>query len=914
MQDELIQAVRYGFVSASEPSSSPLNPTLVFNEGATMLDALRQELRQARSFHFSVAFVNTSGIGALKQPLVEAGQRAEKQGTRNTIITSTYLDFNDPEALRELLSLPGVDVYIHADIDRGFHAKGYVFEHTDGVTTAIVGSSNLTNSALAGNEEWNFKFSTTGDGDVAEQLRGAVDKQKKRCVRLTEDWIAEYEKSRRNRVITVEGNQPRVGEKLIPNAMQAAALEQIEDVREAGEKRAVVISATGTGKTILAAFAIRQANPKRVLFIAHREQILKKARAECERVLGVKKYGFAVGGRTDWEADYLFASVQTLSRNLHMLARSRFDYIVIDEVHKAGADTYQKIIDYFTPGFLLGLTATPERTDGFNIFDLFDYNVPYEIRLREALKQKMLVPFHYYGIADTGRVDDVVTTLRTYGRVDNVHGLIFTASVDDAHSLAEDLTRRGITAVALSGADSIDRREEVVAQLENGEIDYIVTVDIFNEGIDIPCVNQIVLMRETQSPIVFTQQLGRGLRKARGKDHLRVIDFIGNYKNNYMIPIALMGDQSRNKEALRRKVMTGEGVPVNSTVSFDRIATQRILEAISTSTIDTMREIRSAYTDLTHRLGKIPQLMDFLRFETMDPDVVVRRKNYWSLLHQFRAVERAPMEAEDHFLTFMSRELLDAIRPQELSIVQALVADPATGVDPAVMIADPTVRRNVFRVLTLQFYSAKQFGASFGTIPLIREEGGRWYLTDSFRGLYSAYSPEMDPAQSFRAHVDDLLSTGLALCRQRGTEGGDLVIGHQYTRRQVCRMLGWDSNQEGVINGYKVDTATSTCPIFVTYDGDMYNDHFKDNDVLHWYSRLNRTLSSTEIQRILQPEVKHHLFVKKSEQEGSKFYYLGRVDPHDPHNASHNDKPVVTMDLVLRSPVEDSLYRHLSAI
>ncbi|EEI63724.1 hypothetical protein HMPREF0293_0789 [Corynebacterium glucuronolyticum ATCC 51866] len=197
-------------------------------------------------------------------------------------------------------------------------------------------------------------------------------------------------------------------------------------------------------------------------------------------------------------------------------------------------------------------------------------------------------------------------------------------------------------------------------------------------------------------------------------------------------------------------------------------------------------------------------------------------------------------------------------------------------------------------------------------MPLIREAGGRWYLSDSFSSLYNSYSPDADPAQSFRAHVDDVLDTGLALSRLRGTDTGELVIGRQYSRRQVCRMLGWDTNQEGVINGYKVDTATSTCPIFVTYDGDMYNDHFKDNDVLHWYTRLDRTLVSPEIKRVLQSEVAHHLFVEKSDQEGKRFYYLGCVDPHGAANSSHGGKPVVTMDLVLRSPVEEHLYRHLS--
>ena len=328
-----------------------------------------------------------------------------------------------------------------------------------------------------------------------------------------------------------------------------------------GADKAIIISATGTGKTMLSALDVRAVDPRRLLFVVHREQILDRTIQEYQRVLqgSVDDYGKLTGTHKQADRRYVFATVQTLSQE-HVLAdlpKDGFDYIVIDEAHRSAADTYQRVMQHFEPKFLLGMTATPERTDGFNVFELFDYNVPYEIRLNHALEAEMLCPFHYYGVADitfedgtttddathlnrlvsSERIDHLIHAVERYGQAGvPPRGLIFCSRKEEARALSEELNRRSLRGrtlrtVALTGDDSIDERERRVTELEEGRLDYILTVDVFNEGVDIPSVNQVIMLRQTQSAIVFVQQLGRGLRLAEGKDYLVVIDFIGNYNN-----------------------------------------------------------------------------------------------------------------------------------------------------------------------------------------------------------------------------------------------------------------------------------------------------------------------------------------------------------------------------------------------
>ena len=529
-------------------------PKLLTNQFDNQIwDQLRSELNDATEYAFAVAFVTDAMVSNLK-PLFRT---LAARGVKGRLLTSTYLQFNQPDMFEELLKIDNLEVRI-ATV-KGFHQKGYLFKHRD-YQTVIIGSANLTASALMKNQnyEWSLKVSSLNNGEITRQIEENFEAEWRDAKPLSEDWLDGYRKAYQadhqvNRAVhdyVTPSDEPGKAQQVKPNQMQTAALNEIEALRLAGKDRGLVVSATGTGKTYLGAFDVRAAKPKRMLFLAHREQILQKSCQSFQNILGgdPDNFGLYTGGARDKNAKYLFASVQTLSReeHLHRFSPDDFDYILIDEVHHAGAESYQRIMDYFTPKFFLGMTATPERSDDFNIFNLFHYNVAYEIRLQQALELNMLAPFHYVGLTDYAFADQyeeevdqyrnrkqgskpsrkqeqrAVELLTSKERVNYIleqtdyygysgpvlHGLVFCSSVAEAEALARAFTAAGHPAKALSGADNGDRRRQVVHELENGLIEYIITVDIFNEGIDIPCVNQVVFLRNTQSAIVYVQQMG----------------------------------------------------------------------------------------------------------------------------------------------------------------------------------------------------------------------------------------------------------------------------------------------------------------------------------------------------------------------------------------------------------------------
>lgn len=959
----------FGFLDASLPAEQVLHPLLISNEkDNTMLRALRHELHRSQQFAFSVAFVTTGALALLKQALLDF------QGN-GVIVTSTYLNFNAPDAFRELLTLDGVDVYVHPGVERGFHAKGYLFELGDS-TTAIIGSSNLTGRALQQNDEWNLRFSALPGGDIVGQLRRAIERQVQRSERLTSEWVDAYERHYRQSRRPFEWQLPFTSESpveqaladeiladddnhgtpILPNSMQVEALEEISLVREAGERRAVVISATGTGKTILSALDVRAVGPARMLFVVHREQILDAAIEAFQRVLGepASKFGKFVGPRREVDREYVFATIQSLSRteNLRSIDPRHFDYVIIDEVHRAGAESYRRVMDYLDPDFTLGLTATPERTDGFNVFELFDYNVPYEIRLQAALKADMLAPFHYYGVTDyvdadgktieetanlarlvaDERVDHLIRVIHTYGHAGDTRGLIFCSRRDEANELSRLLNQRQVRDTLLRtrpllGSDSIETRLEVVGQLERGELDYILTVDIFNEGIDIPTVNQIIMLRQTQSSIVFTQQLGRGLRKARGKDHLRVIDFIGNYTNNYLIPIALLGDSSLNKDVIRQKLIRADEAGVISglsSINFDQVSRDRVLQSLSTVSLASMANLKESYLQLEQRLGEPPRLIDFARFDTVDPVVIAtKHKNYWAFLQKVKREDEVLPASPAQVLNFLSAELLVGKRPHELLVLRELLAGHSLDEgtyralleDQGCVSDDPTIA-SVRRVLSLDFFTATE-RQKYGGDALVDTDGSQWKLAPQFVEML-AESPK------FGDHVDDVIETGLYLARHRHGWSGELQIGQLYSRKDVCRLLNWESNEYGTIYGYKVDDASQSCPIFVTYhkadhvsESTQYEDEFLDASTLRWFTRSRRTLQSAEVRSIVENKFPLYLFAKKDDAEGLDFTYLGTAEARDPKQekmpgGSGAMLDVVTMKLGLTTPMDASTYRYLA--
>lgn len=956
--EQLLDSLHTGFINRNTTNPGTYKPQLVLNESKqneTVLHTLVEELENSKSFIFSVAFITESGLATLKAHLLNL----KDKGIRGRILTSTYLNFNQPKVFKELLKITNVDVRL-SDI-KGFHSKGYIFEH-ENYYSLLVGSSNLTAGALKVNHEWNVKLTSHQDGDLIYHFKNQFEDIWEQAQPLTNEWIAAYKKQyvpiAQNQLVdqvidfpeTYQANPIESAYEVKPNKMQEAALMSIERIREQGNQKGLVVSATGTGKTYLSAFDVRRYAPKRMLFVVHREQILMKAKEEYKKILGGvdSEFGILSGTRKESDAKYLFATIQTLSsdRTLNTLSPEAFDYILIDEVHKAGAPSYQKIIDHFNPDFLLGMTATPERTDDFNIFGLFDYNIAYEIRLQEALEEDMLCPFHYFGVTDfeydgqviddmtmlsnlvtEERVNHIIEKVNYYGYSgERVKGLMFCSRKEEAHQLSEALNMKGFKTVALTGDDDQAIRQQHIASLEAGYLDYILTVDIFNEGIDIPSINQVVMLRQTQSSIIFIQQLGRGLRKHDSKRFVTVIDFIGNYKNNYLIPVALSGDNSQNKDNIRRRTKDTSYIKGISTVNFEEVARKRVFESINNNNLTTLKILREAYVALKNKLGYIPTIDDFIIHHSIDPIVIIEKHhNYYNFLLKMKEEVPDLTPYENQVLTMFSMEIANGKRLHEVVLLDLLMkSEKVTNTEfknslkEAGCNTDEETLASVRRIFNLTFFTATD-QKKYGAVPILEydEEREVYRFNDSIR-------ESLNRNKYYKTHIVDVLNCAKAKAKYNENQK-KLTLNRKYSKKEALKLLNWHKDEKGQVYGYRVKH--NTCPIFITYNkGDVnasinYKDEFINEQLLGWQSKNNRTLESKELKGIIYSEelaTDIHIFVKKNDDEGIDFYYLGEANPEKEsikQTITRDNKgktvPIVNMNLKLETPVEHKTYKYL---
>ena len=497
---KLLESLKSGFISNGISADSTLSPSLLVNnytQQQKILSSLLDELSTCEAFDFSVAFINESGLACILQTLEQLGE----YNIPGRILTTNYLNFTSPGALSKLLEFPNIEV--RAFTKGGFHPKGYIFRQSN-YYSIIIGSANLTASALNMNQEWSIKFLSCNDGQIVFSVRDEFERVWAQAEKVTPDWITDYsidynlKKTKLNSVskefakeleaeisdeiVSKQISESVEDEEIVPNSMQQEAMNAIAELREKGKNKALLIAATGTGKTYLSIFDVIQSGAKKVLYIAHRDMILEKSEKSFRTLIQNISTGFLKGSQKDLSADFIFASIFTLAKdeNLRLFSPEHFDYIIIDEVHHAGAKSYQKVINYFKPEFLLGLTATPERTDGFDIFSMFENNIPYEIRLQKALEENLLCPFHYYGISDITvngeliddksdfsklaspeRLRHIEKAIKLYKSNDNpVKGLIFCSRTEEAKTLSQKLNERGFRTTCLTGENSDSEREK----------------------------------------------------------------------------------------------------------------------------------------------------------------------------------------------------------------------------------------------------------------------------------------------------------------------------------------------------------------------------------------------------------------------------------------------------------------------
>ena len=620
-----------------------------YDKGRYLIYQLKNSIKNADKIDIIVSFLMESGVRMILADL----SQALKRGTKIRILTGNYLGITQPSALYLIKQELGdqVDLRFYNESNRSFHPKSYIF-HYKNRSEIYIGSSNLSRSALTSGIEWNYRFSSLNDKEAYQAFFDQFEELfQNHSVIIDDNELKSYSKSWHRPAVAKdlerydENKEPvKVRNLFEPRGAQIEALYALERSREGGAEKGLVQAATGIGKTYLAAFD--SMDYEKVLFVAHREEILKQAAESFKNVRKSDDYGFFNGNEKCTDKSVIFASVSSLGRAEYLTAEyfkpEYFDYIVIDEFHHAVTNMYKRIVNYFEPKFLLGLTATPERMDGKNIYALCDYNVPYEISLKEAINKGMLVPFHYYGIFDDtdysnihlvrGRFDEKELNetyignvhrheliIKYYKKYGSIRALGFCCSRVHAEEMAEVFSKEGIPSAAVysnADGDYSKDREVAIEQLKKGDIKVIFSVDMFNEGVDIPNVDMVMFLRPTESPIVFMQQLGRGLRKSRGKQYLNVLDFIGNYEKADKVRYFL--SDNGNPIPSGSSNLQNADYPDDCLIDFDMKLID-LFEKLDKKNAKTKDLIRSEYYKVKQQLNRRPSRTEL--FTYMDDDI-----------------------------------------------------------------------------------------------------------------------------------------------------------------------------------------------------------------------------------------------------------------------------------------------------
>ena len=898
------------------------------NVNTSFLNKIKSNLKKCKSFNFSVSFIKKAGLVLLEREIEEALER----GAKGRIITSTYQNFTDIGSLEQFYNWQKEydNFECHLDYecfgDNGFHTKGYLFEYDDSIEF-IVGSSNITRFALLKNYEWNVSLISKDNlesyndalvefeliwNNTLELDSKLIEKYRLQLDYAIEKWDMDY--------INATDN------KINPNSMQRKALRELRRYRDTGVKKALIISATGSGKTYLAAFDARNFGAKRLLYIVHRESILKDARESFIKVFGAERtYGFYTGNENSLDADFIFATSNMLGRHLDSFKKDEFDYIIYDEVHHVVAETGKKIFEYFEPEFILGLTATPERMDNQDIFNLFDQNVPFELRLRDAINNDLVVPFHYYGIRDQ-LVDysskDKMTIAKNIAEQNNIEFIksqiekyrkpgeklkciAFCTNIQSCKLMAEELYEEGYHTISLTGINDTGVRIKAFKDLQedNNLLEIICTVDILNEGVDIPQVNMVLFLRPTESQTVFIQQLGRGLRKYPGKDYVTVLDFIGNnYDRAVQIAMALgtLGKTTYMEKAyLKEMIRTNfESLDIPEVkIEIDDLSKEEIVNFIDKTNFNSRVFLEKDYKNFKAYInnGAYPTHMDFLNSD-VSPDLIriikstfggSKNKSYYNFLKKIEE-DTIPMfsEQEVNFINNME-DLLPLARLDEYLIIEQAIKE--------------------------------------NTIDLKRIEGINEHITD--KTLENAYNnlkslgiidnSDIDLTNlsegDFKDYLLDTLNYGIVRYnREFGEYTGLFKLYRNYYKEQASRiMLKNGILQKGTY--YEDDIAYIFAGIKKGEEGRLnYKDKFINSKIFQWESIANVSESEKEH---LRNSKKVHLFIRKMESEDTvtlpyTYFGLGTFTNERDSFTEEDGKKHQTLlyDIVLDDEVPEDYY------
>lgn len=909
---------------------------LITNDKQTneyLIDHLKSELLTCKSFDIIVSFIRGSGLNMLINTL----NILERKGIKGRILTTTYLNVTEPTALKILKSYKNIEVkiYMSDKLEDSFHTKGYVFHRDNDMSSVIVGSSNISKAALKTGEEWNIRTFQKGSDSVYDKIQERFNKlwsDKIHTTEITDAFICDYDNYLKNDNVrypirssfnSIKRNSET---SLKPNSMQKTALENLSKSIKQGHKRGLAIAATGTGKTYLSAFASEHLKPNRVLFIAHREELILAAMESFKNIYkDTDASEFKIyKGRQRKLSTYTFASVQTLVNDLERIDSTMFDFIVIDEFHHATANSYMKILNHFTPKFLLGLTATPERTDGGDVFELVNYNIVIDVRLKHALESELLTPFQYYGISDEtidlAKVirqteEDIVTILNSNKRVDFIVKKIeqyvtsgkrkaigFCQNISHAEFMNTEFKNRGYHSIVLTSKNTSEERQTAVDALrdKNNPLEFIFTVDLFNEGIDIPAVNLVLFLRPTESAIVFTQQLGRGLRQTEGKEYLIVLDFVTNDRKSYLVPIALSGDNGfLNKGKMKQQVESNfNNISSNIHIELDYKTKKNILKSIDNhnfleaanikkEALEFLAHARIANKNNKHTLN----IFDFYNFEQAPNLSILLKGTYKSIPEINKAINEMSRVDEQIINNQLYKEIINYV--SKFFPVQRIVE--------YISFLLILTKQHITKSDIIE-YIEKKFSITLNEIALNKLEINLKRLATiilnnqqivSYDNKILHLNIQLD--HYFIKYLKDYLEYGISAYlaehpNELINEEVELILYNQYDKKDVGALVGYDKDITSWRDGVKQYKGNHY--LFVNLEKDektteehlMYKDYFMSQEMFHWESQNKTSQSSKTGQAYINHEKDGHdihLFVRRNVSEDSRvipFYYLGKVD------------------------------------
>ena len=892
----------------------------------SFLATIQANLRECKSFYFSVSFIKKAGLDLLSNDIIAAVER----GAKGKLITSTYQNFTDIESLRWFLNLASSYSNFECHLDdecfydihtystNGFHTKGYIFEFEERVEI-IIGSSNITRYALLKNIEWDLVVNCNKDSEVYNNALKEFDYLWSSTMMLCSERISIYSSKISFAIERWDMDYDVVDQRIVPNYMQRKALKELNRNRALGIQRSLIISATGSGKTYLAAFDALNFGPKKLLYIVHEGSILRRSLETFQDVFGGQKVcGMYTGEAKEIEADFLFSTNVSMCRNLDIFDKDEFDYIIIDECHHAVAETYKTIIDYFEPEFLLGLTATENRMDNKDVVEIFDNNIPFELRLRDAIINDLIVPFHYYGIRDElvdyGLSDSaerrLIAQMSDTGNCEFIHkqiekhrkdgvklkALAFCRNIQHARMMAENLREYYNTAY-LTGKNKTGERIRAFNDLqsENKDLEILFAVDILNEGVDIPGVNMVLFLRPTESSTIFIQQLGRGLRKYPGKDYVTILDFIGNnYKRSVHIALAL-GSLSRNsileKKLLKSMILNDfKSLGLDSygvKISIDDLSKEEIVESIENENFNSLKYMKTDYLNFKNYLNSssYPKHLDYLNSDYA-PNLLKfmkikiggrKTESYYNFLKGIEE-ENLPLFSteQERVINYLSN-LLPLVRRHEYIIVERLLSGPKS--------------ENYLRTVLSSEVSGFEVEQMEHAIRFLKENG----VVAQSDHIYSL-ACEIEP--EFIEYIKDLLDYGITdfSARYRGESENEFLMWQDYRMDQVqLKILNnpgdimkgtyYKDGNMYVFAGLKKDRAED--------DPLNYKDKFLSSDVFQWESIARISKDEEERQKRAKQVF---VFVRKVKSENGitlPFTYVGTGSLHNPRKGVTNNGSIL---------------------